>query len=142
MNKPGRPVRRVTDESVQIDQHIGNRIKLRRAVLRMSQEELGKALGLSFQQVQKYEHGTNRIPASRLYDIARALTCAPAYFFEELPPTDGAVADGDPMRATRATELVFHFNNVMSRDDVLGATLFELIRRISGGHRVHPLAVS
>lgn len=65
-----------------IDQHVGNRVRLRRGLLGMTQEKLGLALGLTFQQVQKYEKGTNRIGASRLQQIARVLDVPPSYFFE------------------------------------------------------------
>ena len=65
-----------------IDQHVGSRVRMRRAILGMTQEKLGLALGLTFQQVQKYEKGTNRIGASRLQAIAKVLDVPPSYFFE------------------------------------------------------------
>src|SRR6202040_776074 len=68
-----------------IDRHVGSRVRMRRVMLRMSQEKLGEALGLTFQQVQKYEKGTNRIGASRLQQISRTLDVPPAYFFEGAP---------------------------------------------------------
>src|ERR1700732_4625168 len=68
-----------------IDRHVGRRGRMRRVMLRMSQEKLGEALGLTFQQVQKYEKGTNRIGASRLQQISRTLDVPPAYFFEGAP---------------------------------------------------------
>lgn len=68
-----------------IDVHVGSRIRLRRTLLGMSQERLGNALGLTFQQVQKYERGTNRVGASRLFDISRILDVPIAYFFDDLP---------------------------------------------------------
>ena len=71
-----------------IDVHVGNRIRMRRQIVGMSQEKLGELLGITFQQVQKYEKGTNRIGASRLQNISRILAVAPAYFF------DGATAAG------------------------------------------------
>ena len=72
------------------DQHVGNRVRMRRVMLNLTQTELADELGLSFQQVQKYEKGTNRIGASRLQDIARILRVPAAFFFEavaELPPS-------------------------------------------------------
>ena len=69
----------------QIDIHVGKRVKLRRMVLGMSQEELGKALGVTFQQVQKYERGVNRIGASRLYDLMRVLGVGAGFFYEAMP---------------------------------------------------------
>jgi transcriptional regulator with XRE-family HTH domain len=68
-----------------IDRHVGSRVRMRRVMLGMSQEKLGEALGLTFQQVQKYEKGINRIGASRLQQISRTLDVPPAYFFEGAP---------------------------------------------------------
>jgi transcriptional regulator with XRE-family HTH domain len=68
-----------------IDRHVGSRVRMRRVMLGMSQEKLGDALGLTFQQVQKYEKGINRIGASRLQQISRTLDVPPAYFFEGAP---------------------------------------------------------
>lgn len=68
-----------------IDKHVGSRVRMRRMMLSMSQEKLGDALGLTFQQVQKYEKGTNRIGASRLQQIAHILQVPVAFFFEGAP---------------------------------------------------------
>jgi transcriptional regulator with XRE-family HTH domain len=68
-----------------IDIHVGSRIRLRRTLLGMSQERLGDALGLTFQQVQKYERGVNRVGASRLFDISRVLDVPISYFFDDMP---------------------------------------------------------
>jgi transcriptional regulator with XRE-family HTH domain len=67
-----------------VDIVVGKRVRLRRVAIKMSQEELAKALGITFQQVQKYENGTNRISCSRLYDIGRALKTPINYFFADL----------------------------------------------------------
>ena len=68
-----------------IDRHVGSRVRMRRMMLAMSQEKLGDALGLTFQQVQKYEKGTNRIGASRLQQISHILQVPVAFFFEGAP---------------------------------------------------------
>ena len=68
-----------------IDKHVGSRVRMRRMMLGMSQEKLGDALGLTFQQVQKYEKGTNRIGASRLQQISQILQVPVAFFFEGAP---------------------------------------------------------
>lgn len=68
-----------------IDIHVGGRIRLRRNMLGMSQEKLGEHLGITFQQIQKYEKGTNRVGASRLQAIASILEVPPAFFFEDAP---------------------------------------------------------
>jgi transcriptional regulator with XRE-family HTH domain len=79
-----------------IDKHVGSRVRMRRMMLSMSQEKLGDALGLTFQQVQKYEKGTNRIGASRLQQISQILQVPVAFFFEGAPniPPLGGSADG------------------------------------------------
>ena len=68
-----------------VDKHVGSRVRMRRMMAGMSQERLGEALGLTFQQVQKYEKGTNRIGASRLQQIAQVLQVPVAFFFEDVP---------------------------------------------------------
>lgn len=72
-----------------IDKHVGSRVRMRRMMLSMSQEKLADGLGLTFQQVQKYEKGTNRIGASRLQAIAALLQVPVAFFFEGAPAQQG-----------------------------------------------------
>jgi len=68
-----------------IDAHVGARIRLRRTLMGMSQERLGEKLGLTFQQVQKYERGVNRVGASRLFDLSRVLDVPISFFFDDMP---------------------------------------------------------
>ncbi len=68
-----------------IDVHVGSRIRLRRTLMGMSQERLGESLGLTFQQVQKYERGVNRVGASRLFDLSRVLDVPISFFFDDMP---------------------------------------------------------
>lgn len=68
-----------------VDVHVGSRVRLRRMLLGMSQEKLGNTLGLTFQQVQKYEKGANRIGASRLYQISQNLGVSVQFFFDDMP---------------------------------------------------------
>jgi transcriptional regulator with XRE-family HTH domain len=68
-----------------VDIHVGSRIRIRRILLGMTQEMLGNALGLTFQQVQKYERGGNRVSASRLYDLGQALDVPLSFFFDDMP---------------------------------------------------------
>lgn len=68
-----------------IDTHVGSRVRLRRTMLGLSQEKLGEALGITFQQVQKYEKGSNRIGASRLQRISEVLNVPVSFFFEDAP---------------------------------------------------------
>jgi transcriptional regulator with XRE-family HTH domain len=72
-----------------IDVHVGARIRLRRTLMGMSQERLGEALGLTFQQVQKYERGANRVGASRLFDLSRVLDVPISFFYDDLPEALG-----------------------------------------------------
>jgi transcriptional regulator with XRE-family HTH domain len=76
------------------DKHVGARVRMRRMMLGMSQEKLGDALGLTFQQVQKYEKGANRIGASRLQQIAQILQVPVSFFFEGAPSAPGQPVDG------------------------------------------------
>ncbi len=84
-----------------IDVHVGGRVRLRRTLLGMSQEKLGEALGLTFQQVQKYERGANRIGASRLFDLSRVLEVPVSYFYEDM---DDEMMAASPRHMVRATE--------------------------------------
>ena len=77
-----------------IDKHVGSRVRMRRVLIGMSQERLGDALGLTFQQVQKYEKGTNRIGASRLQQISRILGMPVEFFFEGSPTVEQRVPEG------------------------------------------------
>lgn len=77
-----------------IDIHVGSRIRLRRNMMNMSQEKLGELLGITFQQIQKYEKGTNRVGASRLQAIASILTVPPAFFFEDAPGANNTLHGG------------------------------------------------
>src|SRR4026209_2157183 len=85
-----------------IDKHVGSRVRMRRMMLAMSQEKLGDALGLTFQQVQKYEKGTNRIGASRLQQISNILKVPVSFFFEGAPNIHPDV-DGGSRAAPAAT---------------------------------------
>jgi transcriptional regulator with XRE-family HTH domain len=78
-----------------VDTHVGSRVRLRRMLLGMSQERLGESMGLTFQQVQKYEKGVNRIGASRLFQISKILDVPVQFFFEEAPNIGG---DGSVIR--------------------------------------------
>jgi transcriptional regulator with XRE-family HTH domain len=77
-----------------IDRHVGSRVRMRRMMLGMSQEKLGDALGLTFQQVQKYEKGANRIGASRLQQISQILQVPVSFFFEGVPTQRADRTDG------------------------------------------------
>lgn len=91
-----------------IDVHVGGRVRLRRMMLGMSQEKLGEQLGITFQQIQKYEKGTNRIGASRLQHIARVLSVPVSFFFEDAPSTPG-MTEPDGLSEPQSTNYVVDF---------------------------------
>lgn len=84
-----------------IDVHVGQRVRQRRTLLGMSQEKLAEAIGLTFQQVQKYERGANRVGSSRLFDLARVLDVPISYFFEDM---EANVAAKSPSRLMGVSE--------------------------------------
>ncbi len=81
-----------------IDVHVGARLRQRRTLLGMTQSKLGDAIGLTFQQVQKYERGMNRIGASRLFDLSRVLDVSIQYFFDDMPAAIAAVSPANKKR--------------------------------------------
>jgi len=106
-----------------VDVHVGARLRQRRTLLGMSQEKLGEAVGLTFQQIQKYERGANRIGASRLYQLSNVLDVSVSYFFDEMP---GEVQKtrGDYAMASRAEEIeIVQAGDPMARRETL-----ELVR--------------
>jgi transcriptional regulator with XRE-family HTH domain len=88
-----------------IDVHVGSRIRLRRTLLGISQERLADAIGLTFQQVQKYERGANRVSSSRLVDLANALDVAVPYFFDEMSAGVSAQTPSELMRTKQRPEI-------------------------------------
>ena len=119
-----------------VDIHVGTRVRLRRQVLKMSQEKLGDELGVTFQQVQKYERGANRVGASRLWKLSQVLTVPVNFFFEGLGdefPMDG-FAEGEQR------PLVYDFIN--SSDGVALAMAVSKIKSRPVRRRILELARS
>src|SRR6266480_1858410 len=87
VRRPGRPK---SDKPNPIDVQVGSRVRLRRNMLGLSQEKLGESIGLTFQQVQKYERGANRIGASRLPDLSQVLDVPVSFFFDDIDPVKAA----------------------------------------------------
>ena len=128
-----------------VDVHVGARLRQRRTLLGMSQEKLGEAVGLTFQQIQKYERGANRIGASRLYQLSNVLDVSVSYFFEEMPGevqrTRGDYASanraddietvqaGDPMARRETLELVRAYYRI--EDPKVRKRVFELTKSIA-----------
>ena len=96
-----KPVVRAADD---VDAFVGSRVRIRRMTLGISQEHLGAALGLTFQQVQKYEKGQNRIGAGRLFRIAQILSVPVQYFYEGLPATIAEDEEGDVAERTASVQ--------------------------------------
>jgi transcriptional regulator with XRE-family HTH domain len=121
-----------------IDVHVGARLRMRRLMLGMSQEKLGDALGLTFQQVQKYEKGTNRISASRLLQVAEVLNVPPSFFFDDapdalstvrLPSNELTPTDVAQFFATGGLALIKAFSQI--RDAELCRRIVELVETIA-----------
>jgi transcriptional regulator with XRE-family HTH domain len=92
-----------------IDRHVGSRVRMQRILMKMSQEKLGDALGLTFQQVQKYEKGLNRIGASRLQQISKTLQVPPSFFFDGAPSLNGAGNGADGFAEESSSQYVVDF---------------------------------
>jgi len=134
-----------------VDLHVGNRIRLRRSILGYSQEKLSQLLGLTSQQIQKYESGSNRVGASRLWDIGKVLGVSVNFFFEDLDPKtaeksprmlslpasdslmcaaeEAEKIDMDPMKRQETLELVNAYYKINNRK--VARQLFDLIINMS-----------
>lgn len=123
-----------------IDVHVGSRVRLRRMLIGMSQEKLGEQLGLTFQQVQKYEKGSNRIGASRLYQIAQILGVPVQFFYDDMGTTS---VSGQGFSEGEAGENVMDFvssseglalNRAYAKitEPQLRRRILELVRSLSG----------
>jgi transcriptional regulator with XRE-family HTH domain len=139
----------MADKPNPIDVHVGRRLRLRRTLLGMSQERLGQLLGLTFQQIQKYERGVNRIGSSRLYELGQILHIPVSFFFDDMAEGDGARApdvlapglaedpvgfafdDGRdlPLDKRETLELVRAYNRIL--DPAVRKRLFELTKALA-----------
>ncbi len=128
--------------SNQVDAHVGTRVRMRRTLLGLSQERLGDALGLTFQQVQKYERGANRIGASRLFQLSLILDVPVSFFFEDMVEPEAGTPQGiaiglaegadsfdhDPMAKRETLELVRSYYRIT--DEKLRRRVFELVKAL------------
>ena len=108
-----------------VDVHVGLQVRLRRKELKISQEKLAETLGLTFQQVQKYERGANRISASKLYEIARTLRVPMAWFFEGLSDPAEGREEGDVPPETAS----FAHNFLLTQEGIDLANLFPKVQQ-------------
>ena len=127
-----------------VDRHVGHRLRQRRSLLGISQERLGEAVGLTFQQIQKYERGSNRIGASRLYQFSCILDVPVSYFFDDMPEdlrtpegqqaglsdTTQEAIDRDPMARRETLELVRAYYHIS--DPLVRRRLLDLARSVGG----------
>ena len=118
------------------DVYVGSRVRMRRKMLGLSQERLGERLGITFQQIQKYEKGTNRVGASRLQAMSQALDVPVAFFFPDSTPEqatgmneEGSAFMMDFMSTSEGLELSRHFMRV--RDAKTRRKIIELVRAIA-----------
>ena len=123
-----------------IDRHVGTRIRGRRVGLRISQTKLGHSIGVTFQQIQKYESGTNRVGASNLFKIAEALGVEVSFFFEGVSRADATMTapsfglaeppqqsfDINPMNSRESFELMHNYFRIP--DPIVRKRLFQLVR--------------
>lgn len=136
--------RRVPGVADPVDVHVGSRVRLQRTLLGLSQAKLGEAVGLTFQQIQKYERGGNRIGASRMYDLSFVLDVPIAYFFEKMPaeirrrndsPSDSLgeytleKSDKDPLTRRETLELVRAYYKVGG--SAVRKRVFELVKSLA-----------
>ena len=138
--------RRVPGVSDPIDVHVGSRVRLRRTLLGLSQERLGEAVGLTFQQIQKYERGANRIGSSRLYDLAHVLDVPVSFFFDDMSddvkqrdaaqytsPAEGDDENGgaepNPLNRRETLELVRAYYRIASPR--VRKRMFELVKAVA-----------
>ena len=140
-----------------VDIHVGSRLRQRRSLLGMSQNTVGTAVGLSFQQIQKYERGSNRVGSSRLFEFAKVLDVPVSYFFDEMPsnalagrPMSGRgrkdfgeaatpfEQDKDPMAKRETLELVHAYYKV--RQARVRKRIFEMVKAVGAASHAEALA--
>ncbi len=126
-----------------IDIHVGGRVRLRRTMLGMSQDKLAEALGLTFQQIQKYEKGVNRIGASRVFEISRVLSVPIQFFFDDFDAgtgrsygfaeqgSDDGMAMMELLNTPEGVQLCKHFASI--KDPKIRKRVLELVKSLSNG---------
>ena len=119
-----------------VDVHVGGRVRMRRTMLGMTQERLGQALGLTFQQIQKNEHGINRIGSSRLFQLSRILDVPISFFFDDMPAYDTGdtetiktPSEPDPLLKLETLKLVQAYYRIT--DQKVRKQLFETVKAMA-----------
>ncbi len=132
--------RRVSGHPHPVDVHVGSRVRLRRTLLGMSQEKLGQALRLTFQQIQKYERGANRIGSSRIYQLSRILDVPVSFFFDDMTPeaaghpaglgeSEQSSYERDQLTKRETLELVRAYYRIQNPE--VRKRLFELVKAVA-----------
>ena len=122
-----------------VDAHVGARIRERRTAMGLTQENLASALEISYQQVQKYEAGTNRVSAGRLYEISRKLDVDVSYFYEELDPDQDVAPLHHGGKSRAVIELVQNFAGITNPD--LRASINGLVKSLANRRRGQAQAI-
>ncbi|MGB3719136.1 MAG: transcriptional regulator [Proteobacteria bacterium] len=131
-----------------LDIHVGSRVRLQRMLLGMSQEKLGEQLGLTFQQIQKYEKGINRIGASRLYELAKVLGVSVEFFYEDAPGTTPTNKSSSSSGLSQTDRYVVDFLSsregvelnkafVKITDPKIRRSIVDLVRTLAGEDKDH-----
>jgi len=145
--RKGKPARKEDRNPNPVDVHVGGRVRFRRLYLGMSQSKLARELGLTFQQIQKYERGLNRISASRLYDLTRVLDVPVSFFFDDMPenlsrdssageteraaPASGERGLTDPMSHRATVDLVRAYYRIA--DPAVRKRIYEITKALAAG---------
>jgi transcriptional regulator with XRE-family HTH domain len=140
LQSPRRPGRPKIETPNPIDVRVGARLRLRRNMLGLSQKKLGELIGLTFQQMQKYERGANRIGASRLHELSRVLDVPVSFFFDDTDPVRAPAMDGfteppaeafesDPLRKRETVELVRAYFSI--KDATVRQHLLDLVKALA-----------
>ena len=123
----------VRSRATDIDVHVGSRIRLRRVLMGMTQEKLAESLDLTFQQVQKYERGANRVSASKLHALSNALEVPVSFFFDDLGEGVKPAPAAQKLVNRKALELQKAYGAI--EDEGLRSTILDLVRSIGGRER-------
>jgi len=148
-NKHPLPGTRGSDIAHPVDVHVGQRVKLRRTLLGMTQGKLGESIGLTFQQIQKYERGANRVSASKLWLLGNVMDVPVSFFFQDMPPSvreafpgyQGETAESDipeehlTLHRRQTLELVRTFSKLT--DPVIRKRVIDVVRAIAESETVN-----
>lgn len=117
-----KPQKKTRGAPTDVDKHVGKRLKIRRNLMGMSQDDLAREIGVTFQQIQKYEHGTNRISAGKLFEFAEVMNVMVDFFFEGLPGYDagmGSAVSDNSQTKFEGTEKNTHLNHAFDNKETI-----------------------